>query len=72
MALDYHVNNGRGEQNTLIYDSAVTNTKKIYSYKELGDEVAKCAGMIKNAGAQKGDRIIIYIPMIAHTMIAML
>ena len=50
MALDYHVNNGRGDQLALIYDSPVTNTKKTFTYTQLRDEVALCAGMLKNLG----------------------
>lgn len=72
MALDYHVNNGRGDQLALIYDSPVTNTKKTYTYTQLRDEVALCAGMLKNLGVSKGDRVIIYMPMIPETPIAML
>ncbi|MDP7554501.1 MAG: AMP-binding protein, partial [Candidatus Thioglobus sp.] len=72
MAVDYHVNNGRGDQTAIIYDSPVTNTKKTYSYTDLRDEVAKCAGMIKEQGVEKGDRVIIYMPMIPEAVIAML
>jgi propionyl-CoA synthetase len=72
MALDYHVNNGRGDQIALIYDSPVTGTKKQYSYSDLRDEVAKCAGMIGDNGVTKGDRVIIYMPMIPESVIAML
>jgi len=72
MALDYHVDNGRGEQTALIYDSPVTNTKKTYSYLKLRDEVAKCAGMLKTQGVEKGDCVIIYMPMIPEAAIAML
>ena len=72
MALDYHVNNGRGEQTALIYDSPVTGTKASYSYRQLRDEVALCAGMLKNLGVRKGDRVIIYMPMIPQTVMAML
>lgn len=72
MALDYHVSNGRGDQLALIYDSPVTDTKKTYTYTQLRDEVALCAGMLKNLGVKKGDRVIIYMPMIPETAIAML
>ena len=72
MALDYHVNNGRGEQAALIYDSPVTTTKKTYTYRQLRDEVALCAGMLKDLKVSKGDRVIIYMPMIPQTVIAML
>lgn len=72
MAVDYHVNNGRGEQTAIIYDSPVTDTKKSYTYSELRKEVAKCAGMIKAQGVEKGDRVIIYMPMIPESVFAML
>jgi len=72
MALDYHVENGRGAQTALIYDSPVTGSKCSYTYQELRDEVAKCAGMLKNQGVVKGDRVIIYMPMIPEAAISML
>ncbi|WP_299877668.1 propionyl-CoA synthetase [uncultured Cocleimonas sp.] len=72
MALDYHVNNGRADQAALIYDSPVTDTKKVYTYRELRDEVALAAGMLKDLGVEKGDRVIVYMPMIAEAAIAML
>ncbi|MDH5425906.1 MAG: propionyl-CoA synthetase [Gammaproteobacteria bacterium] len=72
MALDYHVNNGRADQLALIYDSPVTATKKTYTYRQLRDEVALCAGMLKNFGVVKADRVILYMPMIPETVIAML
>jgi len=72
LALDYHVESGRGEQTALIYDSPVTNQKATYSYAQLRDTVALCAGMLKNQGVTKGDRVIIYMPMIPEAAIAML
>ena len=72
LALDYHVDNGRGDQTALIYDSPVTNQQKKYSYSELRDQVALCAGMLKNHGVEKGDRVIIYLPMIPEALISML
>jgi len=71
-ALDLHVENGRGDQDALIYDSPVTDTIKKYTYRELRDEVAKFAGVLANQGVTKGDRVIIYMPMIAEAAIAML
>ena len=50
LALDFHVNNGRAEQTALIYDSPVTGQQRNYSFRELRDEVALCAGMLKNRG----------------------
>ena len=71
-ALDYHVERGRGDKIALIYDSPVTDTIKKYTYAELTDEVAKFAGVLAGQGVQKGDRVIIYMPMIAEAAIAML
>ncbi|QTA88236.1 propionyl-CoA synthetase [Desulfonema magnum] len=71
-ALDYHVDNGIGDQVALIYDSPVTDTIKKYTYTELRDEVAKFAGVLAAQGAAKGDRVIIYMPMIPEAAIAML
>ncbi|MEZ8030244.1 propionyl-CoA synthetase [Enterovibrio norvegicus] len=72
LALDYHVENGRGDQTALIYDSPVTGKKAQYSYSVLRDQVAKCAGMLAALGVEKGDRVVIYMPMIPQAAIAML
>ena len=72
LALDYHVDNGRADQIALIYDSPVTNQQKKFTYRELRDEVALCAGMLKTYGVKKGDRVIIYLPMIPEALISML
>ena len=72
MALDYHVDNGRGDQLALIYDSPVTDQKKTFTYSELRDEVALCAGMLKHQGVGKGDRVVIYLPMVPEALISML
>ena len=71
-ALDYHIDNGLGEQNALIYDSPVTDTVKKYTFNELRDEVAKFAGALAGQGVTKGDRVLIYMPMIPEAAIAML
>jgi propionyl-CoA synthetase len=71
-ALDFHVENGRGDQDALIYDSPVTKTIKKYTYTQLRDEVAKFAGVLAARGVAKGDRVIIYMPMIPEAAIAML
>lgn len=71
-ALDRHVENGRADQLALIYDSAVTKTIKQYTYQELRDEVAKLAGVIRSLGVEKGDRVVIYMPMIPEAAMAML
>ena len=72
LALDYQVKNGRAEQTALIYDSPVTNTKETYSYQELLAETAQFAGVLKGLGVEKGDRVIIYMPMIPQVVFAML
>lgn len=72
LALDYHVKQGRGEQTALIYDSPVTNTKEKYSYAELTVLVAKFADVLAKQGVTKGDRVLIYMPMIPQAAIAML
>ena len=72
LALDYHVKNGRADQVALYYDSPVTDTKKAYTYQELLDEVALFAGVLQSKGIEKGDTVVIYMPMIPQTVIAML
>jgi propionyl-CoA synthetase len=72
MALDHHVKNGRGDQPALIFDSPVTQTKLRYTYAELTDVVSRTAGMLAGLGVVKGDRVIIYMPMIPEAVIAML
>jgi propionyl-CoA synthetase len=71
-ALDLHIEEGRGEQAALIYDSPVTDTIRSYTYNELRDEVARFAGVLTAYGVEKGDRVLIYMPMIAEAAVAML
>lgn len=71
-ALDLHVDRGRGDQAALIYDSPVTGTVKTFTYLELLDNVARFAGVLQTNGVEKGDRVVIYMPMIPETVIAML
>ncbi len=71
-ALDYHVQNGRGEQTAIIYDSPVTNTIRKITYSELLETVSMFAGVLKDLGVLKGDTVIIYMPMIPETVAAML
>ena len=71
-AVDRHVANGRGGQNAIIYDSPVTGTQKKITYSELQDQVATFAGALQANGAQKGDTVIIYMPMIPEALVAML
>lgn len=70
--LDRHVLRGRGQQKALIYDSPVTKQTKTYTYTELRDEVAAFGAVLQDLGVGKGDRVIIYLPMIAEAAIAML
>lgn len=72
LALDYHVEQDRGEQTALIYDSPVTGQRKKFTYRELRDQTALCAGMLQSLGVEKGDRVIIYMPMVPEAVIAML
>ncbi len=71
-ALDFHIENGRGNQLALIYDSPVTGVVRKYTYAELCNEAALFAGVLTNQGIGKGDRVIIYMPMIPEAAIAML
>ncbi len=71
-AVDRHVEDGRGDQAAIIYDSPITGSQKTYTYQELQDVVARCAGMLKDLGVGKGDRVIIYLPMVAEAAISML
>ncbi|NQU71571.1 MAG: propionyl-CoA synthetase [Rhodospirillales bacterium] len=71
-ALDRHVAAGHGARAALIYDSPVTGAQKTYSYDELTERVALCAGALAARGVVKGDRVVIYMPMIAEAAIAML
>ena len=71
-AVDVHVQNGLGDQPALVYDSAVTGNKKTFSFLELRDEVAHFAGVLAARGISKGDRVIIYMPMVPEAVVAML
>ena len=71
-ALDRHVRDGRGEQVAVYYDSPVTDTKTSLTYAELLDQVARFAGALAGLGVEKGDRVLIYMPMVPEAMIAML
>ncbi len=71
-ALDRHVDAGRGDQDALIHDSPVTGSKRRYSYRQLRDEVARFAGVLRDLGVEKGDRVIVYMPMVPEAAIAML
>jgi len=71
-ALDLNVANGRADQLALVYDSPVTDTMKAFTYRELLDQVARFAGVLAGQGVRKGDRVIIYMPMVPEAVIAML
>ena len=71
-ALDLHVERGNGDRTALIYDSPVTDTIRKYTYSQLRDETAKFAGVLADQGVTKGDRVLIYMPMIPEAAIAML
>jgi propionyl-CoA synthetase len=71
-AVDRHVEDGFGEQIAIIYDSPVTDTKLKISYSELQHQVAQLAGALANCGVTKGDRVVIYMPMIPQTLVGML
>ena len=71
-ALDRHVVDGRGDQAALVYDSPVTERQKTYTYSELLEQVAAFAGALRKLGVGRGDRVVIYMPMIPEAVIAML
>ena len=72
LALDVHIEEGRGDQLALVYDSPAANMQQKFTYAELRDTVAKFAGCLRNLDVEKGDRVIIYMPMVAEAVIAML
>jgi len=71
-AIDRHVLAGRGEQTAIIYDSAMTGTKKFHTYNDLLEKVSIFAGALVDQGVTKGDRVVIYMPMIPEALYAML
>jgi len=71
-ALDIHVRDGRGDQLALVYDSPVTASKAQFSYAELLDLVARFAGALAARGVEKGDRVLVYMPMVPEAVVAML
>ncbi|MDX6646349.1 MAG: propionyl-CoA synthetase [Miltoncostaeaceae bacterium] len=71
-ALDRHVRDGRAEQTALVYDSPVTDQVRTFSYRELLDETARVAGALAREGVGKGDRVVIYMPMVPEAAMAML
>jgi propionyl-CoA synthetase len=71
-ALDRHVEQGRADQLALIYDSPVTGAKRTFTYRELRDETARFAGVLRGLGVERGDRVVLYLPMIPQAVVAML
>src|SRR6476469_5485777 len=70
-AIDRHVERGRGNQPAIIYDSPVTNTKRAITYAELQREVSTLAAVLADFGVAKGDRVILYMPMVPEALFAM-
>ncbi|WP_163557201.1 propionyl-CoA synthetase [Halomonas sp. NO4] len=70
-ALDHHVEEGRGEQPAVFWDSPVTDSKRTLTYREMRDEVARVAGALRRLGVEKGDRVVIYMPMVPEALMAM-
>ncbi|NWN82628.1 MAG: propionyl-CoA synthetase [Halomonas sp.] len=70
-ALDYHVEQGRGDQPAVLWDSPVTDSKRTLTYLEMRDQVASFAGALKEMGVEKGDRVVIYMPMVPEALVAM-
>jgi len=71
-AIDYHVENGRGDQAAIIHDSPVTDSKRTLTYSDLLDEVSRFAGVLKSLDVAKGDRVLIYMPMVPDAVVAVL
>ena len=71
-ALDLHVDQGRGDKTALIYDSPITSNKAKFTFNELKQKVSRFAGALDKQGVKKGDRVIIYMPMIPEAVVAML
>ncbi|MBA1145451.1 propionyl-CoA synthetase [Ectothiorhodospiraceae bacterium WFHF3C12] len=72
LALDRHCKLGRGDDVAVIYDSPVTDTKERFTFAEMRDRVARFAGALRGLGVDKGDRVVIYMPMVPETVVAML
>src|SRR4051794_39801639 len=71
-ALDRHVRGGRGDQYALIWASPMTGWVRRLTYAELTDQVAGCAGGLASLGVTKGDRVVVYMPMVPETVVTML
>ncbi|MFI6582307.1 propionyl-CoA synthetase [Embleya sp. NPDC050493] len=71
-ALDRHVAGGRAEQAAIVYDSPVTGTRRTLSYAELLNLTARFAGVLRGLGVGRGDRVVLYLPMVPEAVVAML
>ena len=71
-AIDIHIDNGKGDKIAIIYDSPITGVKKKFTYNQLKEKVSLLSGALKDQGVTKGDRVIIYMPMIPEAVFAML
>ncbi|MHA6799284.1 propionyl-CoA synthetase [Bounagaea algeriensis] len=71
-AVDRHVRDGRGDQPAVVWDSPVTAASETWTYRELLDRVARCAGALRERGVGHGDRVVLYLPMIPEAIVAML
>jgi propionyl-CoA synthetase len=71
-AVDRHVEDGRADQAAIIHDSPITGAKRTITYAELKDQVSRFAGALAAHGVTKGDRVIVYMPMIPESLVAML
>ncbi|GIF66559.1 propionyl-CoA synthetase [Asanoa ishikariensis] len=71
-AVDRHVRAGRGEQAAIEYDSPVTDSRRTLTYRELQDQTARFAGVLRHLGVDRGDRVVIYLPMVPEAVVAML
>ncbi|HEV2376385.1 MAG TPA: propionyl-CoA synthetase [Streptosporangiaceae bacterium] len=71
-AVDRHVRDGRGDQAAVVYDSPVTGTRRTLTYFDLMDQVSRFAGVLRGLGVDRGDRVVIYLPMIPEAVVAML
>jgi len=71
-AVDRHVLAGHGDRSAIIYDSPVSDSKRIVTYAQLLDQVSRFAGVLAGLGVTRGDRVVIYMPMIPEAIVAML
>ncbi|WP_353980219.1 acetate--CoA ligase [Salinicola endophyticus] len=71
-ALDHHIDQGHGERIALYWDSPLSGQQRRYTYRELRDATARCAGALRELGVNRGERVVIYMPMVPEALIAML